>query len=187
VDGVTSLIFDAKQDVPKEEIIRIFESESRLASSVLNWKAKEYDFHTRFIELAGEINESMPKHVVRALARALNRHRKAVNGSRVLILGMAYKKDIDDLRESPALTIIELLRGGEDFYDDPYFPRVGQGRHYDLNMTCTLLVELDQYDCVLIVTDHSAYDYPRIVRESCLVVDTRNATRGILSDKIVRC
>jgi UDP-N-acetyl-D-glucosamine dehydrogenase len=155
----------------------------------LNWKAKEYDFHTRFIELAGEINESMPEHVAQATGRALNRHRKAVNGSRVLILGMAYKKDIDDLRESPALTIIELLReeGAEVFYNDPYFPRVGQGRHYDLNMTCTPLVELDQYDCVLIVTDHSAYDYPRIVRESCLVVDTRNATRGIPSDKIVRC
>jgi UDP-N-acetyl-D-glucosamine dehydrogenase len=155
----------------------------------LNWKAKEYDFRTRFIELAGEINESMPEHVVLATGRALNRHRKALNGARVIILGMAYKKDIDDLRESPALTIIELLReeGAEVFYNDPYFPRVGQGRHYDLNLTCTPLVGLDQYDCVLIVTDHSVYDYPRIVRESRLVVDTRNATQGILSDKIVRC
>jgi UDP-N-acetyl-D-glucosamine dehydrogenase len=155
----------------------------------LSWKAKEWDFHTRFIELAGEINTNMPYHVLDSVARALNQQKKAVNGSKVLILGVAYKKDIDDLRESPALTIIELLKnaGAEVSYNDPYFPTVGRGRKYDLQMTCAPLENLGQYDCVLIVTDHSDYDYERIVRESKLVVDTRKATRGIDSPKVVHC
>jgi len=155
----------------------------------LSWKAKEWDFRTRFIELAGEINTGMPYHVLDSVAKALNSHKKALNGARVLVLGMAYKKDIDDLRESPSLTIIELLReqGAEVSYNDPYFPTVGKGRHYDLQMTCAPLEDLGQYDCALIVTDHSDYDYARIVRESQLVVDTRNATRGIKSPKIVHC
>ncbi len=155
----------------------------------LSWKAKEYDFNTRFIELAGEVNEAMPEFVVHSVAKALNQHRKAMNGSRILMLGMSYKKDIDDLRESPSLTVIELLReqGAEVLYNDPYFPTVGHGRHYSLNMTCTPLSDLDQYDCVLIMTDHSDYDYKRIVEESQLVVDSRNATKGIRSEKIVRC
>jgi len=146
----------------------------------LSWKAKEYDFHARFIELAGEINTAMPYHVVQAVGRALNRERKALNGSKVLVLGVAYKKDIDDLRESPALTIIELLQkeGAEVSYNDPYFPFVGKGRHYDLQMKCASIENLGQYDCVLIVTDHSTYDYRRIVREAQLVVDTRNALKG---------
>jgi UDP-N-acetyl-D-glucosamine dehydrogenase len=155
----------------------------------LSWKAKEYDFNTRFIELAGEVNESMPAHVVQYVGKALNQHKKAVNGSRILMLGMAYKKDIDDLRESPSLTVIELLRaeGAEVLYNDPYFPTVGRGRHYNLNMTCTPLEKLEEYDCVLIMTDHSDYDYNAIVKQSKLVVDSRNATKGIVSDKIVRC
>ena len=105
------------------------------------------------------------------------------------MLGLSYKKDVDDLRESPALTIIELLqnRGAVVSYNDPYFPTVGHGRRYALNMTCTPLDDLGQYDCVMIVTDHSDYDYQRIVREARLVVDTRNATKGIDSPKIVRC
>jgi UDP-N-acetyl-D-glucosamine dehydrogenase len=155
----------------------------------LSWKAKEFDFNTRFIELAGEVNEAMPAHVVQYVAKGLNQHKKAVNGARILMLGMAYKKDIDDLRESPSLTVIELLReqGAEVVYNDPYFPSVGRGRHYNLNMTCTPLENLGQYDCVLIMTDHSDYDYNAIVNESRLVVDSRNATKGIKSDKIVRC
>ncbi len=155
----------------------------------LSWKAKEWDFHTRFIELAGEINSNMPYHVMDSVARALNQHKKALNGSKVLVLGVAYKKDIDDLRESPALTIIELLQkeGALVSYNDPYFAEIGRGRKYDLQMKCTPLKDLAQYDCVLIVTDHSDYDYERIVRESNLVVDTRNATRGIKSPKIVPC
>ena len=155
----------------------------------LSWKAKEWDFRTRFIELAGEINSNMPYHVLESVGKALNKHRKALNGAKVLVLGLAYKKDIDDLRESPSLTIIELLQkeGALVSYNDPYFPTVGKGRKYDLQMKCTPLDNLGQYDCVLIVTDHSDYDYARIVRESQLVVDTRNATRGITSPKIVPC
>lgn len=155
----------------------------------LSWKAKEFDFQTRFIELAGEVNSNMPYTVVAAVKDALNQRRKALNGSKVLVLGIAYKKDIDDLRESPSLTIVELLQkdGAEVSYNDPYFAHVGQGRHYNLNMDNTPLENLGQYDCVLIVTDHSAYDYKKIVEESQLVVDSRGATRGIKSPKIVHC
>ena len=105
------------------------------------------------------------------------------------MLGLAYKKDIDDLREAPSLTIIELLQaqGAEVSYNDPFFPTVGKGRKYDLKMKCAPLDNLGQYDCAVIVTDHSDYDFKRIVRESQLVVDTRNATKGIDSAKIVRC
>jgi len=155
----------------------------------LSWKAKEFDFRTKFIELAGEVNVAMPYHVIAAVINALNRQKKALNGSRVLVLGVAYKKDIDDLRESPALTIIELLQkeGAAVSYHDPYFPFIGRGRKYDLQMKRAELDNFGQYDCVLIVTDHSDYDFARIVRESQLVVDTRNATRGLQSPKVVRC
>ena len=155
----------------------------------LSWKAKEWDFHTRFIELAGEINTGMPYHVISSVVGALNRHKKSLNGSRVLVLGVAYKRDIDDLRESPSLTIIELLQkeGAQVSYHDPYFPTIGKGRRYDLQMKRVSLDNLGQYDCVVIVTDHSDYDYAKIVQESQLVVDSRNATKGIRSDKIVRC
>src|SRR5882762_1789330 len=155
----------------------------------LSWKAKAFDFQTRFIELAGEINSSMPYHVLRSVADALNRHKKSVNGARILILGVAYKKDIDDLRESPALTIIELLQkeGAQVSYHDPYFPFVGRGRKYDLQMTRSPLDNLGQYDCVLSVTDHTDYDYKKIVNEAQLAVDSRYATRGIKSQKIVHC
>ena len=107
----------------------------------LSWKAKEFDFNTRFIELAGEINTAMPSFVVGQIATALNHHRKSVNGSKVLVLGLAYKRDIDDLRESPSLTMIELLRdeGAIVAYNDPFFAKVGRGRHYDLNMINTPL------------------------------------------------
>lgn len=155
----------------------------------LSWKAREWDFHTKFIELAGEINEAMPEFVVQSLIAALNQRSKPLRGSRILVLGIAYKKDVDDLRESPSLTIIETLRerGAEVEYNDPYFPFVGHGRHYSLNMKCVPLDELAQYDCVAILTDHSDYDYARIVRESQLVLDSRNATRGIDALNIVRC
>ena len=155
----------------------------------LSWKAKEYDFRTRFIELAGEVNIKMPYSVIEHTADALNERRKSIKGSRILVLGLAYKRDIDDLRESPSLTIIELLRekGAIVAYNDPYFPTVGRGRHYDLNMTNTPLENLAQYDAVLIVTDHSSYDYRAIVEQSQLVIDTRNATKGIDSPNIVRC
>ena len=155
----------------------------------LSWKARQFDFHTRFIELAGEINTAMPYFVLDQLVAGLNQQSKPIKGSQVLVLGLAYKRDIDDLRESPSLTIIELLRdkGAIVAYNDPYFPTVGRGRHYDLNMVSTPLDNLGSYDAVLIVTDHSSYDYPAIVEQSRLVVDTRNATKGIDSPKIVRC
>jgi UDP-N-acetyl-D-glucosamine dehydrogenase len=155
----------------------------------LSWKAKEFDFATRFIELAGEINMAMPYHIVEFITEALNARSKALKGSKVLILGVSYKKDIDDLRESPAITIIEGLQkhGALVSYNDPYFPKIGKGRKYDLQMQRVPLENLDQYDCVVIVTDHSDYDYQQIVDASQLVVDTRNATAGIRSPKIVRC
>jgi UDP-N-acetyl-D-glucosamine dehydrogenase len=155
----------------------------------LSWKAKEFDFRTRFIELAGEINTAMPYFVLDQVAAGLNEQSKSLKGSKVLVLGLAYKRDIDDLRESPSLTIIELLRdkGAAVAYNDPYFPTVGRGRKYDLNMTCTPLDNLAQFDAVVIITDHSSYDYAGIVEQSQLVVDTRNATKGINSAKIVRC
>jgi UDP-N-acetyl-D-glucosamine dehydrogenase len=155
----------------------------------LSWKAKQYDFRTKFIELAGEVNVAMPYYVVDKTVEALNEYSKALKGSKILVLGLAYKKDVDDLRESPSLTIIELLkdRGAIVSYNDPFFPYVGRGRHYDLDMHGVPLDNVAQYDCVLIVTDHSDYDYARIVHESKLVIDSRNATKGIESEKIVRC
>lgn len=155
----------------------------------LSWKAKEFDFHTRFIELAGEVNLKMPYHVVSSVAQGLNQRKQAINGSKILVLGLAYKKDIDDLRESPSLTVIELLQeqGATVSYNDPFFPKVGRGRKYDLQMTSTPLSEIEKFDCVVIVTDHSSYDYPNIVKRAKLVVDTRNATAGIKADNIVRC
>jgi UDP-N-acetyl-D-glucosamine dehydrogenase len=155
----------------------------------LSWKAKQFDFRTRFIELAGEVNTNMPYFVIEQTTAGLNEQRKSLKGSKVLVLGLAYKRDIDDLRESPSLTIIELLRkkGAIVAYNDPFFPTVGRGRHYDLNMTNTPLDNLGQYDAVIIVTDHTSYDYKAIVAQSQLVVDTRNATKGIDSPKIVRC
>jgi UDP-N-acetyl-D-glucosamine dehydrogenase len=155
----------------------------------LSWRARQFGFATRFIELAGEVNEAMPQHVLETLTAALQAQGAALGGAKVLVLGVAYKKDVDDLRESPALVIIEMLRaaGADVRYNDPYFPRVGSGRKYDLQMESVPLTELAAYDCVLIVTDHSAYDYKQIVAESRLVMDTRNATRGIESAKIIRC
>ncbi len=155
----------------------------------LSWKAREFDFRTRFIELAGEVNTAMPYFVIDQVVAALNERSKTIKGSKVLVLGLAYKRDIDDLRESPSLTIIELLRkrGAEVSYNDPYFPTVGRGRKYDLNMTCVPLENLGKYDAVVIVTDHTTYDFRSIVDQAQLVIDTRNATRGITSSKIVRC
>lgn len=155
----------------------------------LSWKAREFDFRTRFIELAGAVNTDMPYFVIGQIADALNERSKSIKGTKILVLGLAYKRDIDDLRESPSLTIIELLRnkGAIVAYNDPYFATVGRGRHYDLNMTCTPLDNLGQYDAVVIVTDHSSYDYRALAEQSQLLVDTRNATKGIDSPNIVRC
>ncbi|HEV2498058.1 MAG TPA: nucleotide sugar dehydrogenase [Terriglobia bacterium] len=160
----------------------------------LTWKAREYDFPTRFIELAGEINASMPEHVVTSLARALDQRKQCLNGAAVLVLGVSYKKDIDDLRESPSLRIIKLLRerGAQVDYHDPYFPRLHKMRHYDFEdmVSVELTAEsLSRFTAVVISTDHSAYDYPFIVRSSRLVIDTRNATHQVKEnlEKIVHC
>ena len=155
----------------------------------LSWKAREFDFHTKFIELAGEVNIAMPYFVVDNIVEALSQRRKSLSGSRVLVLGLAYKRDIDDLRESPSLTIIELLqkRGALVEYNDPFIPSAGQGRKYALNMKSTSLDRIPEFDCVIIATDHSQYDYPAIVAKAQLVVDTRNATKGITAENIVKC
>ena len=160
----------------------------------LSWKAREYDFSTRFIELAGEVNTAMPYHVVESLAEALNHHKKSLKGSRVLVLGVAYKKDVDDLRESPTLKIMEILhkRGAEFDYNDPYFPQLHKMRHYDYSHMKSVPLSKDtlcKYDAVLIATDHSSYDYASIVESSKLVVDSRNATKRVMRnrEKIFPC
>jgi len=155
----------------------------------LTWKAREYNFSTRFIELAGEINTNMPYYVAHKVMEALNGHGKSVKGSKVLVLGIAYKKDVDDLRESPAIELIRILRemGAVVSYNDPYIP-IAVSHHDELKMKSVPLSarELKKYDCVLIATDHSAYDFKMIVSNSSLVVDTRNATAGIKGRKIVK-
>jgi UDP-N-acetyl-D-glucosamine dehydrogenase len=149
----------------------------------LTWKAREYDFPTRFIELAGEINTSMPQYVVNKVADTLNKKGKSTKGSKILILGLSYKKDVDDVRESPSLELIELLRdkGAKVDYNDPYVPKTHKMRHYDLKMSSVPLTEknLKKYDCVVISTDHSSYDYGFIAKHSRLVVDTRNTMKGV--------
>jgi len=155
----------------------------------LTWKAKEYGFTTRFIQLAGEINEDMPTFVMQQAARALNERGVATKGAKVLVLGVAYKPDVDDLRESPSLPIIELMQGlgCEVSYNDPFFPFVGHGRKYALNMESTPLDRVGEFDCVIVATNHSAYEMDKIVADAKLVVDSRNATRHIQSPKIIRC
>jgi UDP-N-acetyl-D-glucosamine dehydrogenase len=160
----------------------------------LSWKAREYDFSTRFIELAGEVNTAMPYHVVSAVAEALNERKKSLKGSRVLVLGVAYKKDVDDLRESPSLKLMQLLsqRGADVDYNDPYFAHLHKMRHYDYSEKKSVALTpqaLADYDCVVIATDHSSYDYGAIVAAAQLVVDTRNATRPVKEhrEKIVLC
>jgi UDP-N-acetyl-D-glucosamine dehydrogenase len=154
----------------------------------LSWKAREYDFPTRFIELAGEVNTAMPYHVVESVAAALNDRQKSIKGSRILVLGVAYKKDVDDMRESPSLKIIEqlTLRGAKVDYHDPFFPQIHKLRHYNFEGMKSVPIDpksLASYDCVLIATDHTSYDYPMIVDASQLVVDTRNATRRIVRNR----
>jgi UDP-N-acetyl-D-glucosamine dehydrogenase len=160
----------------------------------LSWKAREFDFSTRFIELAGEVNTAMPYHVVDAVAAALNNHKKSLKGSKLLILGVAYKKDVDDLRESPSLKIMQLLqqRGAEFDYNDPYFPKLHKMRHYNFeNMKSVPLnpETLASYDAVVISTDHASYDFGAVVDAAKLVVDTRNATRRVTRhrNKIILC
>jgi UDP-N-acetyl-D-glucosamine dehydrogenase len=158
----------------------------------LTWKAREYDMPTRFIELAGEINTQMPYYVVNRIADALNLHQKSIKGATVLILGAAYKKDVDDVRESPTLKLIEILedKGAEVDYNDPFIPKMPHVRKYHYEMQSVELTpeNLGKYDVILISTDHSSYDYQKIVNHARLVVDTRNATKAVVQhrEKIVK-
>ncbi|HMP16282.1 MAG TPA: UDP binding domain-containing protein, partial [Gemmatales bacterium] len=159
----------------------------------LTWIAREYGMSTRFIELAGEINTSMPGYVVQRLGDALNDRSKPIRGSQVLLLGMAYKKDVDDPRESPGFELMELLlhKGAQVKYNDPHIPKLPSMRHYPgLKMTSSPLSPelLQSQDAVLIVTDHSTYDWKTIVEHAPLVIDTRNACKHITEgrEKIVK-
>src|SRR5205807_956321 len=159
----------------------------------LTWIARRHGLATRFIELAGEINTGMPAYVVHKTADALNERGKPVKGSKITLLGMAYKKDVDDPRESPGFELLELLlrKGANVTYNDPHIPRLPKMRHYPhLDMASQPLTAeyLRAQDCVLIATDHTAYDWPFIVDHSSLVVDTRNATKNVSrgKEKVVR-
>jgi UDP-N-acetyl-D-glucosamine dehydrogenase len=159
----------------------------------LTWIARQHGLNTRFIELAGEINTAMPHYVVERLGDALPRRGKSIGGSKVLLLGMAYKKDIDDPRESPGFELMDLLlgKGAIVSYNDPLIPQLPKMRRYpQLSMSSVPLTAelLAQQDAVLIATDHSAYDFRWIVANSALVVDTRNATRNVAvgREKIVK-
>jgi UDP-N-acetyl-D-glucosamine dehydrogenase len=148
----------------------------------LTWKAKEVDYQTKFIELAGEINAFMPYYVVEKTVAALNARGRSIRGARILVLGVAYKKDIDDPRESPSLKIISLFqaKGARVEYNDPYIPRSAGHREYpgmDLRSVPLTAARLGRSDAVIIAADHSRYDYPWIVRHAPLVVDTRNAVK----------
>ncbi len=151
----------------------------------LSWKLKSYNYNARFIQLADEINTSMPIYVVEKVSQALNDAGKPINGSKILVLGVAYKPDISDTRESPSLDIISLLmeRKGIVFYNDPYIQKINEA---GLNMTSVPLNNLEEYDVIVIVTNHSKYNYREIVEKAQLIVDTRNATRGISSPKIYK-
>jgi len=152
----------------------------------LSWKLKTLNYRARFIELASEINADMPNYVVNKISDALNDFSKSVKNSKVLILGVSYKRDIDDLRESPALDVIQLLqqRGAKVMYHDPHVPEI------KLDRSCLLSIDMEQglreADCAVIITNHSDLDYQRVVAASKVVIDTRNATKGIQSPKIIR-
>ena len=154
----------------------------------LSWIARKHDTPTRFIELAGEVNSSMPEYVVERVVIALNDARKPINGRKICILGMAYKRDVDDPRESPSFRLWELLadRGAVLTYNDPHIPSLPKMRRFDLPEmnSCELTKEyLAAQDCVLIATNHSAYDYEFIAQHSKLIVDTRNATGAVASNR----
>ncbi len=156
----------------------------------LSWKARKFGINTRFIELAGEINTMMPEYVMMKTISALNKRKKSLKDSKILVMGIAYKKDIDDSRESPGIKIIELLQdgGAEVSYYDPYIPQIYDMRQTDLVMSSVKLTEefLKEQDAVIIATAHSNVDYKNIVDNSSVVIDTRNALSGIKSSKIFK-
>lgn len=153
----------------------------------LAWKAKDFDFRTRFIDLAGEINIQVSEYVVQKLITVLNKHKKCLNGSRILVLGVAYKKDIDDVRESPALKIIDYLQKNqaEVAYHDPYVPNFRLSNEHEEYFQSLSLTkeELARADCVLIVTDHTCVDYQWVAGHARLILDARNATKNVQNGK----
>ncbi len=156
----------------------------------LSWKTKQSGIEARFIELAGYINGQMPHYVVDKIQNALNEHSKPLKGSQVHIMGVAYKRDIDDVRESPALDIIHLLtkRGAKVTYTDPWVPHIRPDQEHGIGFDLRSIdaAKADDADCVVIVTDHKSFDYPTLVKKAKLIVDTRNALKGVESDKIFR-
>jgi len=150
----------------------------------LAWKSKEYDLHTRFIELAGEINEGMPYYVVAKLQKVLNKHGKCLNGAKVLVLGVTYKADVEDPRETPALKVMELLQreGANLSYADPFVPNVTIEEHSYQAVTLTK-ERVQQSDCVLLLTAHSAFDYDMVASNAPVVFDTRNGTKKVKGSK----
>jgi len=153
----------------------------------LTWKAREVGQPTQFIELAGKINRAMPDYVINRTEQALNHRGKAIHDSRILVLGLAYKPNIDDVRESPSFELIEKLRalGADVSYNDPHVPSTHKMRHHDLQMTSVQLssATVARYDCVLIATNHSAYDWQMIADHAKLIVDTRGAMRQVSGRK----
>jgi UDP-N-acetyl-D-glucosamine dehydrogenase len=158
----------------------------------LTWKAREYDVNTKFIELAGEINTLQPYFVVEKSIEALNNIGKTIKGSKILILGMSYKKNVDDLRESPSLKLYEILtsKGAQVDYYDPYFPQLPELRDYKLNLKSIKLSQenLSKYDLVILSTDHDDFDYDFIYKYSNLILDTRNAfkVKGLVNEKVIK-
>ena len=152
----------------------------------LSWKARQNGFECRFIELAGHINASMPSYVVERIGEALNTTRKAINGSRIHVFGVAYKKDVSDMRESPALDVLELLhqRGATLSYTDPYVPTL---QHGDINLRSVPEDEPGpDIDCAVICTNHKVFDYSRMAARFPLIVDTRNALKGVAGQHVFR-
>ena len=152
----------------------------------LSWKAKQSGFEPRFIELAGQINSSMPAFVLSRIADALNDQKKSLSGSKIIVLGVAYKKEVNDLRESPALDVMELLhrKGAQVSYHDPYIPSLSLGGVLHRSKPIDR-GRLKEYDCVVILTDHRIFDYRKIVAESAVILDTRNALKGMKDKKII--
>lgn len=155
----------------------------------LTWKAREYGLHTRFIELAGEINSSMPTWVVNKVADSLNLKERAIKNSKILVLGIAYKRDVDDMRESPSIEIMELLqaKGATVSYSDPHVPvfPAMRAHHFDLHSVVLSETVISQYDCVVLATAHRAFDYAMIARHAKLIIDTRGAFKQFKQDNIV--
>ncbi|MCE8024804.1 nucleotide sugar dehydrogenase [Billgrantia aerodenitrificans] len=156
----------------------------------LTWKAREYGLHTRFIELSGEINQAMPDYVVNKLIEGLNQRGKALKGSRVLVLGIAYKKNVDDMRESPSVFIMERIRdrGAEVAYSDPHVPSFPPMRehHFDLESVPLSPAALAEYDAVILATDHDRFDYDMIRAHARLIVDTRGIYRGESDERVIK-